>query len=120
VRTQFSQVRPQANIYRREVNKFLGENIPKTIVKALVDSARVLDSAGFSLDPESTKSFLDFTSAVVGKNLDVEMAYSLVTCAITTMGGVERTFTLNTDLVLGVEIDVKSYQCYMNSTIVPI
>jgi len=90
-----------------------GGDIPKSIVKAWVDSARILDSQGLSLDPESTKSFLAFNSAIVGKELDEKMAYSLVTCVVTTTDGVQRTFTLDADLTPGGPIEVKSYQCFM-------
>jgi len=67
-------------------------------VKAWVDSARILDSKGLSLNPESTKSFLDFNSAIVGKSLDEKKAYSLITCVVTTADGIERSLTLDVDL----------------------
>jgi len=83
-------------------------------VQASLDTVRILNSTGLSLDKGSMKSFLDFNSALLGKPLDDQAAFSLVTCSVNTTDGVERKFKIGTELALGGPLEVKSYQCFMS------
>jgi len=91
-----------------------GNEFPQSIVQASLDTVRILNSTGLSLNAASIKSFLDFNSAVLGKPLNEPTAFSLVTCSVTTSDGVERKFKIGTDLALGGPLEVKSYQCFMS------
>ena len=71
---------------------------------------------GNSLDEESTKSFLDFNSIILGRPLTSREAISLVTCVVTIADGVERRFIIDIALALGGPLKVKLYKCYIDYT----
>ena len=87
-------------------------------MQASLNTVRILNSTGLSLNEASIKSFLDFNSAILGKPLNEQTAFSLVTCLVTTIDGVERKFKIGTNLALGGPLEVKSYQCFMSNKIV--